>query len=62
MVPTSHAKANDVFVTTTIQAAIRFASVWKVEKTVNIHSLKAQMTVTAHMTTCQMKMNNGYDE
>jgi len=57
VVPTSHVKANAVLVTTTIQAAIRFAIVWKVEKTVKIRSLKAQITMTA-----QMKMNNGYDE
>jgi len=53
----SHAKANAVLVTTTIQAVIHFASVCRVEKTVNIRSLKSQMTMTA-----QMKMNNGYDE
>ena len=57
----NHAKANAVLVTTTIQAAIRFASVWKVEKTVKIRSLKARLILKL-MTTSQMKMNNGYDE
>jgi len=58
----SHAQANAVLVTTTIQAAIRFASVRKVElKTVKIRSLKARLTLKP-MTTCQMKMNNEYDE
>jgi len=42
----SHAKANAVLVTTTM-AAIRFASVWKVEKTVKIRSLKARLILNS---------------